>query len=85
MRTVLTRGRLALAERLTPRQPAAVDAQAVLSALPVPVVVLDPSNGFRFANQAAEQFLGVSLLQLRNLSFLSLSVAPGWTWLRSAR
>ena len=72
MRAALTRGRLALVERLAPRPPASVDAHAVLNALPVPVVVLDPGNAFRFANQAAEQFLGVSLLQLRNMSLASL-------------
>ena len=72
MRAVLTRGRLALVEKLTPRPPPTVDAQAVLNALPVPVVVLDPGNGFRFANQAAEQFLGISLMQLRNLSLAAL-------------
>ena len=58
-------------ERLTPRPlpalsgDAEIDAQAMLSALPMPVVLLDAANRFRFANQAAEQFLGVSLLQLR--------------------
>ena len=72
MRAALTRGRLALVERLAPRPSAAVDSHAVLNALPVPVVVLDPGNDFRFANQAAEQFLGVSLLQLRNMSLASL-------------
>ncbi len=72
MIAALTRKRLALVGRLVPQPPVTVDAHAVLSALPVPVVVLDPANAFRFANQAAEQFLGVSLLQLRNMSLSTL-------------
>ncbi len=44
------------------------DAASLLSALPVPVVVLGPDNKFRFANQAAEQFLGLSNAQLTGLS-----------------
>jgi two-component system nitrogen regulation sensor histidine kinase GlnL len=47
-----------------------VDATALLSALPMPIVLLDPQNRFRFANYAAEQFLGVSAAQL---SLLGLS------------
>ena len=45
-----------------------IDSAAVLSALPVPVVVLDAENRFRQVNHAAEQFLGISasgLAQLR--------------------
>jgi len=78
MNDILTRGRLALVERLTPRPlpapsgDAEIDAQAILSALPVPVVLLDAANRFRFANQAAEQFLGVSLMQLRQMTLASL-------------
>jgi len=44
------------------------DTTAVLSALPVPVVVIDSENRFRLVNHAAEQFLGISsagLAQLR--------------------
>ena len=37
------------------------------AALPVPVALLDAENRFRFANQAAEQFFGVSVPQLGNL------------------
>jgi len=44
--------------------PRAPDAAGLLSALPVPVVVLGPENRFRFANQAAEQFFGLSAAQL---------------------
>ncbi len=51
---------------VTRRDPSArgPDATALLSALPVPVVLLDRDNRFRFANQAAEQFLGLSTSQL---------------------
>jgi two-component system, NtrC family, nitrogen regulation sensor histidine kinase GlnL len=47
------------------RQP---DAAHVLGALPVPVVLLDPENRFRYANQEAEQFLGISMSQLAHLT-----------------
>lgn len=78
MKDSMTRKRLALVEQLAPRLLPApsgeieVDAQAMLSALPVPVVLLDAANRFRFANQAAEQFLGVSLMQLRQMTLASL-------------
>lgn len=69
MKGALTRGRLALVERLTPRAPMlprqlALDTLAMLGALPVPTLLLDEANRFRYANQAAEQFLGMSMLQL---------------------
>jgi two-component system, NtrC family, nitrogen regulation sensor histidine kinase GlnL len=44
------------------------DPVQILSALPVPVVLLDPDNRFRFANQEAEQFLGLSMSQLAHLT-----------------
>jgi len=77
MKGALTRGRLALVEKLSPRppvqpDPAPIDAQAILSALPVPVLLLDAENRFRYANQAAEQFLGVSLMQLRQMTLSAL-------------
>jgi len=78
MKGALTRRRLALVEKLSPRPPLAppvkphLDAQAILSALPVPVVLLDAENGFSYANQAAEQFLGISLLQLRQMTLATL-------------
>ncbi len=71
MKGVLTRRRLALVERLSPRPPA-TDAHAMLSALPVAVVLLDANDRFRYANQAAEQFLGISLLQLTQLNLAAL-------------
>ncbi len=48
------------------------DPQALLSALPVPVVLLDRDNRFRFANQAAEQFLGLSTSQLGTMRLSDL-------------
>ncbi len=43
------------------------DASAILGALPVPVIVLDPTNHFRYVNNAAEQFLGISAAGLAPL------------------
>jgi two-component system nitrogen regulation sensor histidine kinase GlnL len=40
------------------------DPAALLSAMAVPVLLLGVDNRFRFANQAAEQFLGLSMSQL---------------------
>ena len=106
----MSRGRLALVERLTPRGAGAgagveagaksgakigaksgakigakdgaeivgaiggapFDALSLLSALPIPTVLLDEANRFRYANQAAEQFLGVSMSQLCNMDLESL-------------
>ena len=70
MRAPAWRGRLALVQH--PPAPAPVDAHAMLSALPVPIVLLDQGNGFRFANQAAEQFLGLSMLQLGQMRLSDL-------------
>ena len=61
MSNALARGVLAVVGRSAPKPP---DYAALLSALPVPVVLLDKDNRFRFANHAAEQFLGLSLVQL---------------------
>ena len=46
---------------------AVADPTAMLSSLPVPVVLLDAENRFRYANQAAEQFLGMSFLRLGHM------------------
>jgi len=64
------RGLLRSAARLADRRPTAPrpgpppgrppDSATPMAALPVPVVVLDPTNRLRFINHAAEQFLGVS-------------------------
>ena len=43
------------------------DAGLILGAMQVPVVLLDRDNGFRYVNQAAEQFLGMSAPQLTQL------------------
>lgn len=48
------------------------DPAALLSALPVPVVLLDRDNRFRFVNQAAEQFLGLSTSQLTSMKLSDL-------------
>ena len=48
------------------------DAALILGALPLPVVLLDPENRFRFVNHAAEQFLGVSAAQLASLRLTDL-------------
>ena len=44
-----------------------IDAAVMLGALPVPVILLDRADRFRFANNAAEQLLGLSVQQLRNM------------------
>ncbi len=54
------------------RRPLPIDALAVLGALPVPVVLLDPHDGFRYANLAAEQFFGMSQLQLTHMKLQML-------------
>jgi len=46
-------------------QSTAVDADALLSALPGPVIALDAGDRFRFANPAAEQFFGAGAGWLR--------------------
>ena len=63
MKGFKSRGALALVEPVS-RRPLPLDAMAMLSTLPVPTVLLDGENGFRYANQAAENFLGLSMLQL---------------------
>ncbi|MCL2430407.1 MAG: ATP-binding protein [Alphaproteobacteria bacterium] len=45
-------------------QPRVPDAGQILSALPVPIVLLDGEDRFVYANHAAEQFLGLSVAQL---------------------
>jgi two-component system, NtrC family, nitrogen regulation sensor histidine kinase GlnL len=69
MKGAIARGRLALVERFGAKAAggAAPDAAATLGALPVPVVTLDAENRVRYANQAAEQALGLSLTQLVQL------------------
>ncbi len=70
MRSPLRRAGVAVLERRAPHR--APDAAAMMSALPVPVVVLDAENRFTYANHAAEQFLGVSTVQLGQLRLTDL-------------
>ena len=53
---------------VVPRTPPAPDAAALISALPLPVLMLGRDNRIRFANQAAELFLGLSQSQLAHLT-----------------
>jgi two-component system nitrogen regulation sensor histidine kinase GlnL len=57
------------------RGPRTIDSAAVLSALPLPVIVLDQENRFRQVNHAAEQFLGISAASLSQLRLNDL--VPG--------
>ena len=59
----VTRAAIALRERRR-----APDMAQIMSALPVPVVLLDTENRFRFVNHAAEQFLGISATGLSQLA-----------------
>jgi len=63
----VTRAALALRERRR-----APDMAQIMSALPVPVVLLDTENRFRFVNHAAEQFLGISVAGLSQLRLRDL-------------
>jgi two-component system nitrogen regulation sensor histidine kinase GlnL len=67
------------ARRPTPAAPAVAvpGAAAILSALPTPVVVLDGENRFRFANQAAEGFFGLSAPSLAALRLSDLLPEDG--------
>lgn len=67
MKNAVARGVLKVVGCVVPRPPsqmAPIDALATLGAVPVPIMLLDPTNRFRFANSAAEQFIGLSMLQL---------------------
>ncbi len=57
-----------------PKRPARppVDTNALLGALPLPVVLLDADDRFRLVNQAAEQFLGISSAGLSQLRMQDL-------------
>ncbi len=69
MSSVLSRAVGLLPGRGGPRPP---DTAAVLSALPVPVVVIDQDNRFRLVNHAAEQFLGISASHLAQMRLTDL-------------
>ena len=53
---------------MAPSRLAEIDHAAMLGSLPVPVVLLDAANRFRFVNHAAEQFLGLSMQQLSHMA-----------------
>jgi two-component system nitrogen regulation sensor histidine kinase GlnL len=69
MSSVLSRAVGLLPGRGGPRPP---DTSAVLSALPVPVILLDQENRFRLVNHAAEQFLGISASHLAQMRLSEL-------------
>ncbi len=71
MKNVVARGVLKVVGRGSPR-PQPIDGLAMLGAVPVPIVLLDAADRFRYANSAAEQFLGLSLLQLNQMSLHDL-------------
>jgi two-component system, NtrC family, nitrogen regulation sensor histidine kinase GlnL len=51
----------------------APDMAHIVGALPVPVVLLDADNRFRYVNPAAEQFLGISASGLAQLRLRDLA------------
>ena len=69
MSSVLSHAVGLLPGRGGPRPP---DTAAVLSALPVPVVVIDQDGRFRLVNHAAEQFLGISSSGLSQMRLTDL-------------
>ena len=77
MRNMVARGVLSvvgLAQRSRPRiEPP--DLAALLGALPIPTMLLDASDQFRFVNHAAEQFLGISVAQLAQMSLSDIVAA----------
>jgi two-component system nitrogen regulation sensor histidine kinase GlnL len=75
MTNAVTRRVLKVVGRTPVEKPRVPDAAHLLSALPVPVVMIDAQDRFRFANHAAEQFLGISISQLAQLK-LSDIVPP---------
>ena len=66
MRNAVARGVLKVVSKAVPRS-ADIDAGAMLGAVPVPILLLDAENRFRFANHAAEQFIGLSFQQLSHM------------------
>ncbi len=69
---IVARSGLRIIGKAAPAKVPEIDATAMLGALPVPIVLLDGENRFRFANHAAEQFLGLSMQQLAHLGLADL-------------
>ncbi|HEY2134015.1 MAG TPA: ATP-binding protein [Acetobacteraceae bacterium] len=69
MRNPVSAALRVVARRETGCQP---DPAALISALPVPVMLLDAEDRFRFINPAAEQFLGVSVAQASQMRLCDL-------------
>jgi two-component system nitrogen regulation sensor histidine kinase GlnL len=67
MTNPVTRRVLKVVGRAVADKPRLPDAAQMLGALPVPVLMIDAQDRFRFANHAAEQFLGISTSQLAQL------------------
>jgi two-component system nitrogen regulation sensor histidine kinase GlnL len=72
MTNPVTRRVLKVVGRAPVEKPRIPDAAHILGALPVPVVMIDAQDRFRFANHAAEQFLGISVSQLAQLKLSDL-------------
>jgi two-component system nitrogen regulation sensor histidine kinase GlnL len=62
----------ALARLAPPAAPVAPDPAALFAAIPAACTLLDVENRFRAANQAAEQFFGLSFSQLRQHALADL-------------
>ena len=86
MRNAVARGVLKVVGKSVPRPPD-VDAAAMLGAVPLPILLLDAENRFRFANPAAEQFIGLSLQQLAQMKLADLLPAdhPLFTLIEQVR
>ena len=72
MRNAVARSVLKVVGKAVPRAPAGIDPAAMLGAVPLPILLLDSEYNFRFANQAAEQFLGLSFQQLAQMTLRDL-------------
>ena len=68
---IVARGGLRIIGK-APQHAPEVDSAALLGAVPVPIVLLDAADRFRFANHAAEQFLGLSMQQLSHMGLTDL-------------
>jgi two-component system nitrogen regulation sensor histidine kinase GlnL len=86
MRNAVARGVLKVVGKSPPRAPE-VDAAAMIGAVPLPILLLDAENRFRFANPAAEQFMGLSLQQLSQMGLKDLLPAdhPLFTLIEQVR